>query len=294
MKNKLKNVIVVSLLFGASSFNSAKAITADELVPLLNGIFTQINQAFAQIGQVLDDHETRISNIEDAFPNMGGYSMGFSADGGPKNVVVATEVQENGDIFYHVRSRYATSLEQISINGVLTQRPFIANYAFVHTDSNGTLITVSNYIEAPDTDQYIVYNVEASNYDPVSLVKTVVDDTLREDWSLCKYGQITICMPDVSLSQTGEHVRTYTWSSIRGLSGPLNLNGMTFTDVRLEQNISSNNARARAKGIGEVFRAANDGSWERRAIYYRANGVSGGSLAGTPFDVGQPLFGEFF
>lgn len=294
MKNQLKNAIVVSLLFGASSFNTAKAITADELVPILNGIFTQINQAFGQISQILGDHDARISNLEDAHPNLGGYSMSFSADGAPKNVVVATQLQESGDTFYYIRSRYATSTEQISINGVLTQRPFIANYAFVHTDSLGNLVSVSNYIEAPDTDQYIVYDVEESTYDPGSLAKTIVNDTLREDWNLCKYGQITICMPDVSLSQTGEHVRTYTWSSIRGLSGPLTLNGMTFNEVRLEQNISSDNARARANGIGEVFRAANDGSWERRAIYYRANGVSGGSLANTPFDAGQQLDGLFF
>jgi hypothetical protein len=101
-------------------------------------------------------------------------------------------------------------------------------------------------------------------------------------------------MPDVMLSSTGDHVRTYSWSSIRGLAGPLNLNGMSFDSVRLEQNITSSYSRARAFGIGEVFRAANNGAWERRAIFYRANGVTGGSLAGTPFAPGGPLDGLFF
>ena len=98
----------------------------------------------------------------------------------------------------------------------------------------------------------------------------------------------------VSLSATGEHVRSYAWSSIRGLSGPVTVNGMTFDDVRLEQNIASNNLRVRAKGIGEVLRVANNGSWERRLIFYRANGVEGGDLTGTPFAPGALLDGLFF
>lgn len=295
MKNQLKYIIIASLLFGASGFNSAKAITADELLVIVQQFATQVLQGFSLVGQVLVNHEERLSNLESANPNLGGYSMGFSANGAQKNAVVLVQTDEfSGDILYYVRSRYATSTEQISINGVLTQRPLIANYAFVRTDSLGKLIEVSNYIEAPDTEDYVVYNVEETEYDPVNLNKSVVNDTLFEDWSLCDYGQTTICLPEVSLSSTGEHVRTYAWSSIRGVSGPLTVNGMTFADVRLEQNISADNARVRAKGIGEVLRVANNGSWERRAIFYRANGVSGGSLAGTPFALGQPLANVFF
>ena len=295
MKNKFKITIVGALLFALSGFNSAKAITADELLVIIQVVATQVGQTLATMGQAIVNHESRIADLEDANPNLGGYAMSFSADGAPKNAVVFSWVEENGWTSYSVRSRYASSVEQISINGVLTQRPFIANYAFAQVDDLGNLVSVSNYIEAPDTSDYVVFNIEETEYDPGTLAKTVVDDTLWEDWNLCDYGTTTICLPDVSLSLTGEHVRTYPWSSIRGVAGPLTVNGMTFNDVRLEQNVSGgNNARVRAQGIGEVLRVANDRSWERGAIFYSANGVTGGSLAGTPFAPGQPLDGLFF
>ena len=55
--------------------------------------------------------------------------------------------------------------------------------------------------------------------------------------------------------------------------------------------------RIRASGIGEIFRSLKDenGDYiERSIIYYRVDGDTGGSLAGTPFDEGQPLDGVFF
>ena len=294
MKNILKFPVAATLLFGLSGFNSANAITADELKIEFDAAVEQARQAFRSVFQTLDDHENRLADLEFFHPNFGGYSMAFAADGAPKNVVVSSQTDENGWTEYFVRSRYATSVEQISINGVLTQRPFIANYAYAQTNDLGTLVRVTNYIEAPDTDNYVVFNVETSEYDLGTQSKIVTDDTLREDWNLCTYGITTICIPEVSLSLNGEHVRRYSWSSIRSLSGPITVNGMTFDDVRLEQNISSDNARVRAQGIGEILRVANDGSWQRRVIFYRANGVTGGSLAGTPFDAGQPLDGLFF
>ena len=119
-------------------------------------------------------------------------------------------------------------------------------------------------------------------------------DTIREDWSLCSGGARAICVVEASLSLTGEPERTYSWSSFRSLSGPLTVNGMTFSNVRLEEYGARNFTRVRAQGIGEVMRTSPDGGNTRRAIYYQANGATGGSLAGTPFDVGQPLQGLFF
>lgn len=294
MKNKFRITILVTLVFALSGYNSAQALTPAEILEKIQMAAEQFGQALLDIDVVLDNHESRISDLEDANPNLGGYSMSFSGDGEPKNAVVSSWVDENGWTTYWVRSRYATSVEQISINGVLTQRPFIANYTYVQVDDVGNLDYVSNFIEAPDTANYVVYNTEESQYDPGSLAKTVIDDTLKEDWNLCTYGQTTICLPEVSLSATGEHVRTYNWSSIRGVAGPLTVNGMTFADVRLETNIGSNHyARARAQGIGEVLRVRDDGR-EQRVIFYRANGVTGGSLDGTPFAPGQPLDGLFF
>jgi hypothetical protein len=293
MKKKLKVIIVASLLFGASGFHAAKAITADELLAALQPVFAQIGQAFAAIGQILTDHESRISGLENANPNFGNYSMGFSPEGTLKNAVVLSRILGNGNTAYNVRSRYATSTEQININGVSTPRPFIGNYVFVETDPLGNVIYIENYIEAPDTENYIQFFVEQSTYDPISLAKTVFADNIREDWSLCSGGARVICIVEASLSLTGEPERTYSWSSFRSLSGPVTVNGMTFANVRLEEYAANNFTRVRAQGIGEVMRTNTNGDSTRKAIYYQANGVTGGSLAGTPFAPGQLLHNLF-
>jgi hypothetical protein len=69
---------------------------------------------------------------------------------------------------------------------------------------------------------------------------------------------------------------------------------MTFNDLRLESYTGPNSTfRIRAKGVGMVFSESSDGT-DDLIIYYRADGVTGGSLAGTPFDTGQLLDGLFF
>jgi hypothetical protein len=276
------------LLFTATLLPSAIADVPNTFSDGTPAVAAEVNANFSAL-------DSRISDIENSTPNLGGYGTPFSADGAPKNVVVLEQPQDDGSTAYNIRSRYATSSEEISINGTLTQRPFIAGYTYVEVDDLGDITWISNYIEAPDTEDYIVYNVEETTYDPAPpLFKTVDDDTIWEDWTLCDGGQTTICVIDVSLSATGDHVRTYAWSSIRGLSGPLTVNNMTFDDVRLEQSITGDYVRVRAKGVGEVLRAANDGSWERRLIYYHVNGVTEGDLDGTPFAPGEDLDGFFF
>ena len=64
MKTKLKYILVASLLFGLSGFNSAKAITADELLVGIQSVIGKVNQIFASIGQALVDHDTRITALE--------------------------------------------------------------------------------------------------------------------------------------------------------------------------------------------------------------------------------------
>ena len=65
MNSKLKYIIVASLLYGASGFNSAKAITADELLVAVQQFAGQVVQAFTQVGQALGDHEARINELND-------------------------------------------------------------------------------------------------------------------------------------------------------------------------------------------------------------------------------------
>ena len=64
MKTKFKYIVLGSILFGLSGFNSAKAITADELLVVVQQFAGQVVQAFEQVGQALGDHETRISDNE--------------------------------------------------------------------------------------------------------------------------------------------------------------------------------------------------------------------------------------
>lgn len=261
-------------------FSSGDPVVADE-----------VNQNFSDI----DSRVTGLENSAATTPNFSGYGMPFSADGADKNVVVQTRQLGNGNTVYNVRSRYATSTEQISINGVLTQRPFIANYVYVEVDGGGNLVFVSNYIEAPDTENYVVFNVEQTDFDVVTLNKTVTADNLKEDW-LCGGGAASVCVVTVTLSSDGSYVNTYSWSSIRAISGPITVNGMVFNDVRIEELVNRDTVRVRAKGIGEVLRSntQSDPTADRRVLYYRVNGMTGGSLAGTPFEAGQPLDGLFF
>ena len=287
-------VIGVSLLFASSGFNTASALTIEELVGQLNTIFGQISQVFIYLNGRIDDIENRVVDLESASPNFGGYATAFSPDGSPKNVTVLRRFTNFGAITYSVRSRYATSTEQISINGVMTQRPFIANYAYVTTDEFGNIIDAGNYIEAPDTEDYVDIYVEESIYDAAAS-KTVTNDTIRESWPCSSAGGTLNCIVEVSESATGTVTDHYPWSYTRVIgNSPISVNGMTFDDYRIETRTNGNDeTRIRAKGIGEVLRMTG-GTPDREIIFYRANGVENGSLAGTPFDAGQPFDGVFF
>lgn len=64
MKDILKYAVTASLVFGASGFNSAKAVTADELLVSVQQFAGQVVDAFEQVGQALGGHEARITALE--------------------------------------------------------------------------------------------------------------------------------------------------------------------------------------------------------------------------------------
>ena len=302
MRFTSKTTAAAILLLASGGFNTASADVPQGFIDALNDIFTQISQAFGIVDERISENDTdidnlnnRVDNLASANPNFGGYSMAFSPDGAPKNAVVLQQVQLDGSVTYSVPSRYATSTEEISMNGVLTQRPFIANYAFVQTDDQGNVLFAGNFIEAPDTGDYINFNIEESEYDEFGN-KTVIDDTIRELWPCGSAGGTLICIVEETLSATDTVIGHRPWSYVRviGSGDPLRVNGMEFGDYRSETLLTSNYSRIRARGIGEVLRMFPDGRPDREVIWYRANGVEGGSLAGTPFDAGQPFAGVFF
>lgn len=309
----LRGVLV--LLWGQAAL--AAPLTAPDFVPDTPATADSVNQAFEAVENSVNDNDARIgtnstnistnaSDIADLDSrlsrfevDLSGYSTSFSQVGAAKNVVVLARVTAGGSTIYSIRSRYETSTEQVSIDGVLTDRPFIANYASVSVDDQGNITSISNYIEAPDTSNYIVSHIEESTYDVAALPtwnKTVTADINRETFT-CSGNTVLVCFATGRLSN-GDVSYIYDWSSNRVVSGPFEVNGFTFNDVRLESFTGTRPFfRVRARGIGEIYRRilGSDGSIsERSVIYYRSNGTSGGSLAGTPFDTGQPLDGLFF
>ena len=257
----------------------------------------------SEMNENFDDLDTRMTAIENSASNLdfSGYGTPFSADGAPKNVTVLRRDLGGGDTHYVVRSRYANSTEQVSIDGVLTVKPFIANYADVTTDSGGNITSIGNYIEAlDDAVAYDVYNIEESTYDVNTLFKTVTADTETE-YFVCGNtgnGSMQVCLGTRTVNLTGAFSIEYEWSRNHALGGPFTFNGMTFPDVRMESYTGTAvRFRIRAKDIGTIYdrtNAATGETSESTVIFYRANGITGGTLAGTPFDTGQPLDGLFF
>jgi hypothetical protein len=244
-----------------------------------------------KLKSAINDNDSRLNAMTAA--DFSGYGTPFAADGAAKNVVVLAQ-ELGGGTRYYVRSAYANSTETISVNGGAQVVPFIFNFAVAETDPGGMLTSITNYIEAPDTAAYLEFFVEQSTYDPVSIVKTVTADTLRESW-LCggSSSNVNSCVSSVTLSASGDFANSYSWTSARVLAdGPLTVSGMTFDDVRMREIVNRGIFRVEAKGIGEVLRVVSGNV--RRLVYYRVNGSTGGSLAGTPFEAGQPLDGVFF
>ena len=62
MKKKFKFILVASLLFGVSGFNSAKAITADELLGFMQAYAASVQENFDLVIQIFGEHETRLSD----------------------------------------------------------------------------------------------------------------------------------------------------------------------------------------------------------------------------------------
>ncbi|MDC1286689.1 hypothetical protein N8198_02260 [Gammaproteobacteria bacterium] len=246
----------------------------------------------SEVNENFDSIDQRVTSFE---PDFSGFSTPFAADGATKNVVVLKRDNGGGNTSYSVRSAYQNSTEQISIDGVLTVRPFIFNYAFVSTDSGGAITSISNFIEAPDTADYQRYNAEISDYDIGTLAKTVTDDTFYET-NTCSGNVVHLCYAQTLLNIDDSLIGMYDFSSNRALSGPITINGLTFNEIRLRAYTGTRNEfRINAKGVGEIYRRSNSGAFfERKIIYYYSNGNTGGSLAGTPFDTGQPLDGLFF
>ena len=241
--------------------------------------------------------DQRVSSIEVDRWDFSGYWIDFPAQGQPANVVLLGRYDFDDTLTgYYIRWSSNNNGDQISVNGVLTTRQYIFHYSFVGIDPNdGSINFISESIESPDTEEYLTFLAEESVFDSVSLVKTIQPDgdTLRGTES-CGYSVVQICVVQYTLSSTGAFHSIYDYSRGRVLATNVNIGGgwPVFTDVRLEKSFGSGRLRIRAKGIGTIYQRYDSGY--DRLLYHRNDGVTGGSLAGTPFDTGQPLDGLFF
>ncbi len=278
-----------------NNFSAGEAATA-----------ASVNQNFTAVKSAVDDNDRRISTLETsptvAAQDFTGYAMPFAAIGSAKNVVVLKTNTNlaNGQFAYYVRSRYANDTETVSVNGVPTIRPYIANYAFVALDANENILQINNSIEAPLTADYLDLVLENSFYDLVSLTKTVNDDLSRQSFDCAGAGSnIQSCTVTTTSNADGSIIGARADTRVYTLGGSKTFNGLTFNEVRFEHRIRasvgtdlSGEIRIRAKGMGEVKRVF--GGVIREVVYYRVNGQTGGSLAGTPFAPGALLDGLFF
>ena len=64
MKNRLKYATFALLLFGAGAFSSAKAVTADQLLVVIQDFAEQVTDVLNQFRQALLDQDTRISETD--------------------------------------------------------------------------------------------------------------------------------------------------------------------------------------------------------------------------------------
>lgn len=163
---------ISGLIFGLTIAWCATVLSSPAMAAVPNSFSAGTPAVAAEINENFVDLDTRVNALEGASNGLdfSGYSVPFSADGAPKNVVVLASDAGSGFTNYSVRSRYENSVEQVSVDGVPTVRPFIANYASTQTDNSGNLTFVSNYLESPDTSDYVNYNAEESTYDVNSLV----------------------------------------------------------------------------------------------------------------------------
>ncbi len=223
-----------------------------------------------------------------------GFDLPFGVDEDSRNVVVLKQVFEDGSVSYDVRIRFRSNSFQISVNGELIYAPLVAMYLNVFVDWEGNLSYVSNWIEAPTTLEYLDYLVEVNHYDPETLEKNITDDTERylDTCGSEAGGAIFICISRV-IASADDSFR-YFWFNRRGpqiLLGEYEVNGMTFSNVRLETR-RNDGYRLRAEGIGPIVDGRSGST--SNVIYYWVDGQTGGSLAYTPFGEGGRLSGLFF
>ena len=134
--------------------------------------------------------------------SFGGYGLSFSNDEDNRNVIVRQRENSDDSVDYAVRVRFEASNFEISIDGVQTSIPFVAMYPSVSVDGSGDVTGISDWIDAPETLNYVRYQTEQSEHDVNTLAKTVTVDTefFEDTCGSAAGGSNVICISDATLS----------------------------------------------------------------------------------------------
>ena len=237
-------------------------------------------------------------------PSMpGGYGQPFSSNGtlAGRNVVVLSSF--NGAVWrYMVRMRYANTIsENVVVAGAPTQPAYIALYVIVQTDADGvTVQSVNSTIESMADTTYTLWNMEGATYLTDGTGKTVVNSDvqgLRMCNSAALQDSLWVCPTIYRHPTTGElnYLGSDATRTMSVHTEPVLINGMTFSDYRVENFLRMERTRIRAKGIGVVHDWRPQDGWNFKAIWYRTEGNTPvGNLTGTPFAAAGALNGVFF
>ncbi len=233
----------------------------------------------------------------------GSYYPPFSSSGAlsDRNVTVLRHYDE----FYSVNHYYLwiTFFNSegfiIYSNGTPTLHNYIMMIASVDVESNGTLTYISTYIEG-STEEYGSNNIVEEaiyEYDDTTLVKKVQDDTLKVEYKCFNPGMQSVlqhCYWIYTRSADDSFVSISDNTRINSLlDEPITINGITFTDVRVESRLQQDRFFLLGKNVGRIVYKNSSGR-TYKIIYYRINGTTEGGLSGTPFESGGALEGLFF
>ena len=257
---------------------------------------SKLSSDVQDILDTVDSNETRITALESGIPvpQFSGYGTPLTPLGNPVNAVVLRRDNGDGSIDYYVRAYYENDSEEISVQGAMITPPLIFLYGYVSVDSDGEITRINQYIEAPQTTDFVDFTAEDRELDPDNPTNTLVlnSDDIRELWTCTGGGAVSNC--EFERFVDGVSDSTSSFVAVYSALGPGTVNGMEFDSLRGENRTYSAGHiyRVRARGVGMVLQL--DSGRPRTAIYYQVDGVTDGSLAGTPFGSGKPLDGLWF
>ncbi len=255
----------------------------------------------------IDDLDSRVISLENSGSSNNntaadyeGFSMPFSESGQPRNIVVLRResTDGSGSTTYNLRLRYENSDGQtLTINGADRTFAYLAVYGSVTVGSNGDIIYISKFVDGTDDTSYTTYAGGQINYDPSTLTP-IVDQSPRT------YEVTDIFYGEGAIRNVANYTTSYTGTSAHNSNSIIlrtyvlgigyEANGINFgqTPFRVEHR-SRGAGRIRVKGIGTVEQFTSGSSGPNRVIYYNVDSQTGGSLSGTPFEVGSPIYNLF-